>query len=498
MEPIFHQKPRYGRPSFPDILKQLAELWRSDRNRLISNKEALRTALFDLSDSQSLPAAQTDNILQIAKAIGQEFDTIHGGIGGAPKFPQAPVLRFLWHAARFSNDSTLETRLLHTLRRICQGGIYDHLGGGFARYSVDAFWLVPHFEKMLYDNAQLLELLALAHARTDDQLFLSRIEQTIDWLQREMMTDGCLAAAIDADSEGEEGRYYVWTFNEIEDVFGERSDFFNLAMGVTARGNWEEKNVLNRLHEPGLLQPIEEKELFLLQQRLLEVRETRKRPERDDKILADWNGLAIHGIASAGYWTGRPKWISLAEELFDNVVKTLSLDGRLTHSYRDGRSLNIAYLDDYAQLMRAALTLYETTGKESYLKSIHRWRNQAKSDFAADNGGYFLHGPGSEELIVRTKNGHDGPTPSANGTLAIVLQRLGQLQGSEELLEEARSLIEHFSGDAQKKSIWTRNLVFGRSQSGIWQQRWLSLARISKKSRNLIVRSNLWLDSTLP
>ncbi len=248
----FPPEPRYGRPGFVQVLEQVAELWHSGDQRIATNRQAIVQALRRLAAPEPgapLPAAAAG---ETARRLAQRFDAVHGGLAGAPKFPQAPVLRLIWEEACRSGDPTLRHRVLHTLARIAQGGICDHLGGGFARYSVDAYWLVPHFEKMLYDNAQLLELLAGAHAATGEALFAARAAEIVAWLEREMLVDGAFASALDADSEGEEGRFYVWEAAEIDRLLGADAPAFRLAYGVTDTGNWEGRNILNRLHEPGL------------------------------------------------------------------------------------------------------------------------------------------------------------------------------------------------------------------------------------------------------
>ena len=302
----FPPEPRYGRPGFPQVLEQIAGLWRQDRGRIDQSRDQLVAALKRLATPEGGERPDAAFAERVARAIAEHVDAVHGGIGGAPKFPQAPVLELIWRTSLLTGDRTLRQRTLHTLARISQGGIYDHLGGGFARYSVDAFWLVPHFEKMLYDNAQLLHLLASAWAATGELLFRERAAETVAWLEREMLEDGAFAASLDADSEGEEGKFYVWTADEIDALLGPDAPAFRLAYGVTANGNWEGKTILNRLHEPGLPGPAEADTLRRCRQSLLEARERRVRPGRDDKVLADWNGLMVWALAEASGLLARP------------------------------------------------------------------------------------------------------------------------------------------------------------------------------------------------
>ncbi len=388
--------------------------------------------------------------LETAAAIGEQIDAVHGGIGGAPKFPQAPVLDLLWRAALLTADDVLTRRLVHTLTRISQGGIYDHLGGGFSRYSVDAYWLVPHFEKMLYDNAQLLRLLGEAWAATGDPLFAERARETVGWLEREMRTAGAFAASLDADSEGEEGKYYVWDAQEVDRLLGADAPAFKLAYGITAHGNFEGHNIPNRLHEPG--QPPAGQQALLARCRatLLAARAKRVPPGRDDKLLADWNGLMIRGLAEAGLRFGAPAWIETAASAFRAIVEHMSEGDRLRHSWRDGRALPMAFLDDYAQLARAAVALFEATGEPAWLEKAAAWLEVCDRDFQDEDGGYFLTASEGDRLIVRPKNAHDGPTPSANGTLAETSAALWHLTGDDRHRQRAEAIIAAFSGEARR------------------------------------------------
>jgi uncharacterized protein YyaL (SSP411 family) len=446
----FPPEPRHGRPGFAQVLEQVAELWRSGSERIESNRDAIGQALRRLAaptSGEPLPAALA---VEVAQAAAERFDTVLGGLAGTPKFPQAPLLRLIWEATLRTGDRTLRHRVVHTLGRISQGGIYDHLGGGFARYSVDAYWLVPHFEKMLYDNAQLLELLGSAWAATGEQLFARRAEETVDWLRREMMVDGAFAAALDADSEGEEGRYYVWSAEEIGRLLGADAAAFRIAYGVTRSGNWEGSNVLNRLHEPGLPSPPEAEQLAASRHTLLSSRADRIAPGRDDKVLADWNGLMIAALATAGGHLGRADWIELARGALAAVLRHMSDGHRLSHSWRADRRLPLAFLDDYAQMSRAALALYEQTGEPRYLQHARGWVAQCRREFRDEEaGGYFLSAANPDAPIVRPRNAHDGPSPSANGTLASVAATLWHLTGDDAYRAQAEEILAAFAADAR-------------------------------------------------
>ena len=444
----FPPEPRYGRPGFVQLLEQVAELWRAGDRRLLTNRKTILRDLQRLATPRPGTVLPPDVAGATARRLAQRFDAVHGGIAGAPKFPQAPILRLLWEQAWREGDPTLRHRVLHTLARICQGGIYDHLGGGFARYSVDAYWLVPHFEKMLYDNAQLLELLASAHAATGDPLFATRAEETVGWLEREMLVDGAFASALDADSEGEEGRYYVWDAGEIDALLGTDATAFRLAYGVTDAGNWEGRNVLNRLHEAGLPED-DGGRLARCRATLLAARAERTAPGRDDKILADWNGLMIAALARAAGQFDRPDWLERAEAAFAAVLRHMGDGDRLCHSWRAGRRLPMAFLDDYAQMARAALVLFERTGRTCYREHASAWLGQCRAAFHDDAaGGYFLNAADADGPVVRPRNALDGPTPSANATLAEVAATLWHLTGAEHYRTTADGVLAAFAGDA--------------------------------------------------
>jgi uncharacterized protein YyaL (SSP411 family) len=447
----FPPEPRYGRPSFAQVLQQIGELWRTGRDRLLGSRDQLLAALGQLSSPAPGELLDAGTAERAARALGEHFDAIHGGLGGAPKFPQAPVLELIWRIGLRSSDPAPQKRVLHTLRRICQGGIYDHLGGGFARYSVDAYWLVPHFEKMLYDNAQLLRLAGHAYAATGDRLFLERAEETVGWLQREMMVGGAFAASLDADSEGEEGKFYVWDAAEIDRLLLADAPAFKLAYGVTAKGNWEERNILNRLHEPGLPAPEEAQQLARDRKHLLAARDRRIPPARDDKVLADWNGLMIWGLAEAAGYCGRPEWLGMAGDALRTVRRALGTDGnRLAHSSLHGRRLETAFVDDYAQMSQAAIALFEQLGEREMLAAAQVWFAQAEQGFLDLDRGIYFQATAEAGLVVRALVGHDGPYPSGNGTMAWVAAKLWHLTGDEQYRRRAETILTAFAGEARR------------------------------------------------
>jgi uncharacterized protein YyaL (SSP411 family) len=458
----FPPESRYGRPGLPEVLQGVSRIWRDERDKVTGNTTALGDALQRMATPDAGGPLAADFGFRAAVGLAQAFDTIHGGLSGAPKFPQATLLDFLWRQARATGDATMRHAVLHTLTNICQGGIYDHLGGGFARYAVDAMWLVPHFEKMLYDNAQLLALLADAAADTHNPLFVSRARETVGWLEREMMVGDAFASSLDADSEGEEGKYYVWQADEIDRLLGPDAPAFRLAYGVTERGNWEGSTVLNRLHQQGLLAPQQEAALRASADRLLAARMPRVPPGRDDKVLADWNGLMIAALAKASAVFDQPAWLRRAEAAFAFVVTHMLRDGRLAHSFRAGRTLDLAFLEDYAQMSSAALTLFEHTGSVSYREHALGWLRILDEDYAdPEHGGYFQAPDSANDLLVRTKNAQDGPLPSGNGLMVTVLAKLFYLTGDADYRARALRQIAAFSGEAERNPLGHAALLSG-------------------------------------
>src|SRR5207302_3100783 len=348
------------------------------------------------------------------------LDRTEGGIQGAPKFPQSSILELLWRAGQRTGEASFFDLVELSLDRMCQGGIYDHLGGGFSRYSVDEHWLVPHFEKMLYDNAQLLELLALAHQRGGNLLFRQRASETVAWIAREMTTgEGAFSASLDADSEGEEGKFYVWSYDEVLRVLGiEDGEFFARHYDVTPTGNFEGHVILNRLARVPRSAD-DEARLAALREKLLAVRASRVRPGLDDKVLADWNGLMIAALVNAGVMFGEGAWIEMAARAFDFIARAMTRGDRLGHSWRDGRLLYPGLASDFAAMIRSALALFEATGQRAYLDRALAWQQAFDSHYAnPQTGGYFLTADDAEGLVVRPGSSSDDATPNPNAVAA--------------------------------------------------------------------------------
>jgi uncharacterized protein len=459
----FPPEQRWGRPGFPQVLAALATAYRSDREAVTKNVTAMTTALGRLATTTSGAGVSLELTDRIAERLVAEIDGENGGIGGAPKFPQVSLLSVIWRGYRRTGSAAMKHAALLTLDHICQGGIYDHVGGGFARYSVDARWLVPHFEKMLYDNAQLVELLAHAWQATKKPLYAERLSETIDWLVREMrQPEGGFASSLDADSEHVEGKFYVWTSGEIDALLGARADRFKQIYDVTPEGNWEEHTILNRLHH--LERADDATEAALAEDRavLLRARAARVRPGLDDKVLADWNGLVIAALAHAGAVFRRADWIALAEDAFAFIEsKMTASDGRLHHSYRDGRARHPATLDDYANLARAALLLEEATGRSAYRARAMTLTDLAQRWYGDSVGGFFVSASDTEGLITRPKMVQDAATPSGNGTMVEVLARLFHLTGDDTYRQRADGTVNAFAGDVPKNFFPFGSLLNG-------------------------------------
>ncbi|MGH6959421.1 MAG: thioredoxin domain-containing protein, partial [Dongiaceae bacterium] len=293
----FPPSPRYGRPGFLEVLDKLAEIYRDEPEKIAKNVAALREALENLARPQTGSGVPVEVNTRTAERLLAEIDPEHGGIGGAPKFPHVPAFELLWRAWKRTGNRQLYDAVTLTLTRISQGGIYDHLGGGYARYSTDAMWLAPHFEKMLYDNAQLITLLSLVWPETREKLFADRVHETVGWVLREMRgVPGSgghrgFASSLDADSEHEEGKFYVWREAEVDRLLDNDAAVFKTIYDVTAEGNWEGHTILNRIAHPAYGAPSEEAALAANRAKLFAARESRVRPGWDDKVLADWNGL---------------------------------------------------------------------------------------------------------------------------------------------------------------------------------------------------------------
>ncbi|CAA7614038.1 conserved hypothetical protein [Candidatus Terasakiella magnetica] len=437
---------RYGRAAFPDVLEGISHTYHRDPTKVSFNVEKLRETLAALARSPGAMGLDMEIIDRGARECLAMIDLDDGGTQGAPKFPQPGLFRFLWRSYLRSGDERLKQAVTLTLDHIAQGGIYDHLGGGFMRYSTDQEWLVPHFEKMLYDNAQLLSLSCRVWRETRSPLLRARVFETVGWLLREMLAeDGAFAAALDADSDGEEGLFYTWTADEIEVLLGkEKAAPFARLYDVRPKGNWEGRTILHRNHPNGAG---DDEALTEAKAVLLAQRETRIRPGRDHKVLTDWNGMMITALAEAATTFDRPDWLSAAKRAFNVVVSRLARpDGRLLHSLCQGRAAHAGMVDDYAHMARAAMALVEAGDDSSLLDHARLWLEAAhRHHWDPDGGGYFLGPDDAADVMLRTKPSFDSATPSGNGAMAEALALMALMTGESHWRDRAEAVVAAFS-----------------------------------------------------
>jgi uncharacterized protein YyaL (SSP411 family) len=434
-----------GMPSFRMVMEAVVDAFQNRREELRARAPRTQAQLGAISNLE--PAAEEpgpDLLEEAMEALQARADTAHGGFGGAPKFPPASALELLLARGE-------KTLVELTLDAMMAGGIYDQLGGGFARYTVDGRWLIPHFEKMLYDNAQLASAYLHGWQAIGHERYRRVCEETLDWMLREMRgPEGGFYSALDADSEGGEGRFYVWTPQQIRDVLGDAAEEAIEHYGVTEAGNFEGSNVL---HLPAGAAAPEPAELGEARAALLRARDERPRPGLDDKRLTSWNALAIAALAEAGAALGRDDYLEGARAAVDFVLSELrDADGRLLRTYKDGEARLNAYLEDHAFLLEALLTLYEASFET-------RWFEQAR-DLAEtmierfgdpEQGGFFSTSSDHEELIARRKEVGDHPIPSGNSAAAVGLLRLAALSGERRYEEQAVGVLRLFARAAPRQ-----------------------------------------------
>lgn len=428
-----------GVPSFPRILEGVASAFhdrRDDLNRAAGEMSDFIRSATVLPPSRSEPAV--DVLDDAARTLVSDFDPIHGGTRGAPKFPQPMNIEFLLKQYNRTGDQAMLAAALTTLRKMAQGGIYDHIGGGFHRYSVDEIWLVPHFEKMLYDNALLARVYLSAYQITRDSLFRRVAEETLDYVLRELTSpEGGFYSAQDADSEGEEGRFYVWTPDQIEDVLGpEDSALIQELYGVTPEGNFEGRNILHLERPVEVSSPAQGIERQLLSQRvadarhkLYEARARRVRPGRDEKVLVAWNGLMLRALAEAAVVFERHDYLEAARrnaELVAGQMAAPSEDStvRLFRTYKDGRAHVNGFAEDYAAYANGLLSLYEATFDTRWIALARDLTRTLLEHFSDERGGFFTTADFHEKLVARPKELYDNAVPSGNSEAAEALLRL--------------------------------------------------------------------------
>ena len=457
----FPPEPRYGRPGFPQILREIARLYRDERDRINRNITAIADAL---RQNLSVPAqsSQTVTASDLAALLVRATDQTYGGLQGAPKFPNAPLLSILMREGLRDPASPAWRAFTVTLDGIIAGGIHDHVGGGFARYAVDETWLVPHFEKMLYDNAQLLELCAEAYAETQSPHYRFAAEGIVAWLEREMTLDGGgFASSLDADSEGEEGRFYVWSHAELSHhLSAAELNLLSDSYGLTPQGNWEGHTILNRIGQ----KPLTEEDaaaLAPLRAKLLALRSHRIRPGLDDKVLADWNGMMITALARASRIFNRPDWLAMAERAFHFISDHFERDNRLGHSWREGRLLFPGFASDHAFMALAAISLAEAgSTKPDLLTKAASWVDQALALFKTPDGILALASQ-EGDLPIPATSMRDDAIANANGVMIEALIRIHALLGRPQDHASASQLLDHCLPAAQSAPLGHASIISG-------------------------------------
>ncbi len=468
----FPPLPRHGLPGFREVLRGVHESWGEQQDKITHNVKSLTAALQKLQERQEGHIVSREMLDRISLFFLSRIDSVNGGIGDGPKFPSLSIIALLWDGYIRTGSDTYKSAVIQSLTHMCQGGLYDHIGGGFCRYTVDGEWLVPHFEKMLYDNGLFLGMLAEVYRETQNPLFAQRLRETAAWLQRDMTVthNGAagFASSFDADSmdatgHAEEGAYYIWRSTEVDDILGADAAFFKKAYDITQGGNWEGVNIPNRLQQLSLLSERDEMKLKALRTKLKDKRDARIPPARDGKVLADWNGLAIAGLLRASFSLDAPELLKTAAGAFGFVTQNMmEKDGRLWHSFCDGKTAHIAVLDDYANMTEASLLFFELTGNAAYLSQAEIWVNVLLHDYWDDAGkGFFLSAHKMKDLPLRPKTADDTATPSGNGTMVGVLARLFLLTGKEIYRDRAEATARAFSGDIGQRFFPLSTLLSG-------------------------------------
>ena len=467
MEPFwggtyFPPLPRHGMPGFKEVLRGVFESWQKEQEKITHNVKGLTEALYKLQEKTEGHLVSRELLDKISLFFLSRIDTVNGGIGNGSKFPSLSIINLLWDSYIRTGSDADKSAVVQSLTHMCQGGLYDHIGGGFCRYTVDEEWLVPHFEKMLYDNALFLSVLSEVYRETQNPLFEQRLRETVRWLATVMTVKAgdfsAFASSLDADSptgagHKEEGAYYVWKAVQVDEVLGaDNATFFRQVYDITQGGNWEGVNIPNRLEHISFFSEEEEAALAKAREKLLQARDSRTMPERDDKVLADWNGLAISGLIRTAFVLDDPSLLKTAASAFSFITSNMmGNDNRLQHAYCDGKAAHPATLDDYANMAEAALLFFEATRNNAYLANAEAWVRILQDEFwDEDKNGFFFSSKVQDDLLLRPKTANDSATPSGNGTMVGVLTRLYFFTGKKDYLERAEDTVRAFSGDVMQ------------------------------------------------
>jgi uncharacterized protein YyaL (SSP411 family) len=442
---------RHNLPAFREVLETVARLWQTDRAAILSSSDNLaQTLSSNAAPQQSEVTLNLEILEQTVRAITQSYDWRNGGWGAAPKFPQPMLIEFLLRIGSRGDTSSLEIAS-HALHSMAQGGMYDILGGGFARYSVDPTWLIPHFEKMLYDNAQLAIVYLHAYLLSGDREFREVCEATLDFVLREMTHDtGGFFSSLDADSEGEEGKYYLWTLQQIRSALSDAkdADLFLAAYGVGETGNLDGRDILRRAITDEQLaaqfhlnESTVANKLSILRQRLFDVRNTRIRPATDDKVLVSWNALMLSALAEAGRSLDRQDYLTAAIRNANFILKHMFVDGRLKRSWREGMAKQDAFLEDYAGLALGFLTLYQADPDPQWYQVSIQLLKEVQDHFTDPVGGFFDTRDNSESLLYRPKDLQDTATPSGGALAVLLLLKLASYENRSDWRTHAETIL---------------------------------------------------------
>ncbi len=439
----FSKEPLNGMPSFPNILTGISNAYKNDKNIIEENYKAIDDALRKKNSTDTSGSLSIDILDRVSEQLLNFSDKENGGLKGAPKFPNTATIDNLWRAFIRTGKESYRKQVLLTLKRMSCGGIYDQLAGGFSRYSVDDHWLVPHFEKMLYDNALLIDIFSTVYQTEKSLLLEVRVKEVIEWIVSDMITaKGGICSAIDADSEGVEGKYYVWTSDEIDRLLKEESNRFKSVFGVTNSGNFEGSNILSL---NGSIKDLLDEGISSSRLILLDERRKRVPPLLDDKILTDWNGLMIGALTRASKIFDNQDWLMYAENAYEFITSYLIVDDVLYHSWREGEVRGLATLDDHAALIDASIALYIATSKNKYLDIADSQLAHLNKYFIdKERGGYYLTSVSATDVHIRMKISSDSATPSGNGLLFKSLVSWWRLSGRMDLKENINMLEKSF------------------------------------------------------
>ena len=456
----FPPEDRYGRPGFMRIIEEIGKAYIEEKETIISSSEDIFSKVTErVLSTAPKTILNRDMIKKSASALISNYDEVYGGFGQAPKFPHAMELSFFMKYYKDSGELSYLNAVEKSLQAMSQGGIYDHLAGGFARYSTDRKWLIPHFEKMLYDNALLVTTYIEAYQLTKKNAYLKVARETLDFILDEM-TDktGGFYSAIDADSEGEEGKFYVWSKKDIDSILGDKSETFCEYYNITDGGNFEGENILNvnnasaRVKDKSTLESFDDF-LYECRQQLLKVREQRQRPLTDDKILTSWNGLALSALSRGYQVTGETKYLQAARKNALFIKNNLYKDGKLTHAYRKDQYLDGLFLEDYSYFIRGLLDLYETdiyNDNKVWLDFAIELTKNTLNLFIDNDGHFFLRPDDQKDLIIRPKDETDSSIPAPGSIMIYNLIKLNRLTDDQKYLTVAESALKAISGQIER------------------------------------------------